>query len=85
MRPLNLVIEAIRQVAKRNEFESKLEFLTALRTIEGSCNVEDLNKNQFLWAETSGLIRKYLEPMDTEWKEKISELFNGQEDFTKYL
>ena len=85
MRPLNLVIESIRKVIRENEFEGKMELLTALRKIEGSCNIEDLNKNQYLWAETSALLKKYLEPLDTEWKQKISDLYLGREDFTRYL
>ena len=85
MRPLNLVIESIRQVAKSNEFEGKAEFLTELRKIECGCNVEDLNKNQFLWAETSALIKRFIEPLDVDWKKKIGDLYLGREDFTRYL
>ena len=85
MRPLNLVIESIRKVAKENEFKGKVEFLIALRKIEGSCSVEDLNKNQFLWVEVSGLLKQYIEPLDAEWKQKIGDLFMGREDYTKYL
>jgi len=85
MRPLNLVVESIIKVAKENDFKDKNKFLTELRKIEISCNVEDLNKNQFLWVELSGLLRQYLEPLDVEWKQKISELYLGREDFTKFL
>lgn len=85
MRPLNLVVEAILKTARENEFEGRLEFLTALRTIESKCNVEDLENNKYLWAETSALLRQYLEPLDTDWKRKISDLYLGQEDYTRYL
>jgi len=85
MRPLNLVLEAIGNVAKQHSFDKKSEFLTELIKIEGSCSVEDLNANKFLWAEVSGVLKKYLEPLDTEWKKTISELYLGRKDHTKYL
>ncbi len=85
MRPLNLVIEAIIKIVKLNELKYKKELLTELRKIESVCNVEDLNKNQFLWAQTSSLLKQYVEPLDTDWKQKIGALYLGKEDHTKYL
>lgn len=56
-----------------------------LRMVEAECNVEDLNKNGILWAKTSGILNKYLGEVDSKWKEKISDLFLGTEDYTKFL
>lgn len=85
MRPLNLVIEAIRNVVRTEEFEGKTEFLTELRKIEPKCNVEQLNANSQLWVELSGVLNKYLEKQDSPWKELVAEIYQGKADFTKYL
>jgi len=85
MRPLNLTIDAIMNVVRGQDIPNKTEFLTELRTIESKCNVEDLNRNSALWFELSGILSKYLGEQDQPWKEKIADLYQGREDFTKYL
>lgn len=87
MRPLNLVIDAILNVAKLHEFKDKTQFLTELRTIEASYDVKELNstENRVKWATVGSKLRQYLEPLDTDWKKTIGELYRGQEDFTRYL
>lgn len=85
MRPLNLVVEAIRNVARTKEFEGKSEFLVALRMMEGKCSVENIEANNHLWAELSGILEKHLGSQSEPWKEKIADLYQGREDYTKYL
>jgi len=85
MRPLNLVVEAIRNSVRTNEFKGKSDFLIALRMIEGKCNVENLEVNNHLWAELSGVLEKHLGSQDEPWKEKVADLYQGREDYTKYL
>jgi hypothetical protein len=85
MRPLNLTIEAIRNVSRTQEFPNKDKFLIELRKIESQCNVENLTMNNGLWAEVSGLLEQYLGDIDQPWKQTVAELYQGRLDFTKYL
>lgn len=85
MRPLNLVIEAMRKVIKANEHKNKSELLTILRTIEEKCNLEDVFKNNVLWGETNAALTKYLDNVDNDWKNEVADIFLGRIDYITYL
>lgn len=85
MRPLDLTIEAIRNVTRTQEFPDKDKFLIELRKMESQCDYKDLTKNNALWAELSGLLAQYLGEVDQPWKQTAAELYQGRLDYTKYL
>ncbi len=85
MRPLNLVIEAIRKEIEKHEVENKSEILTKLFLIENKCNFSDLSLNNHLWIETSSVLNPMLENVDGEWKRKVVDLYSGRENYINYL
>ncbi len=85
MRPLNLVLEAIRKVISQSDFENKSHIFSELLLIESRCNYSDVYQNSALWAETSVVLREILGEVDTDWKRKVEDLYSGKENYINYI